>query len=121
MSKVEKGREPESTGRRWRQWKEPEAREALASWRRSGLSAGAFCAREGYSETRLRYWLERLDEPPRSRSSSVSFVPVALSDVRRVQQLEIERGGVVIRVREDLDVAHVARLVAALGAAEPPC
>ena len=33
----------------------------------------------------------------------------------------LERGGVVIRVREDLDVAHVARLVAALGAAEPPC
>jgi hypothetical protein len=27
----------------------------------------------------------------------------------------------VVRVREDLDVTHVARLVAALGAAEHPC
>lgn len=121
MSKVEKGREVPSTRRRWKQWKEAEAREALASWQRSGLSAAAFCAREGYSETRLRYWQDRLEAPPRSQSSSVSFVPVALGDVRRVQQMEIERGGVVVRVREDLDVAHVARLVAALAAAEQPC
>ena len=120
-SKVEKGQDRQSTGRRWKQWKEPEAREALASWRRSELSVAAFCAREGYSETRLRYWLERLDEPLRSRSSSVSFVPITLSEARRVHQIEIEHGGVVVRVREDLEVAHVARLVAALAAAEQSC
>jgi len=121
MRKVKKGLEPRSTGRRWKQWKEPEAREAVASWRRSGLSEAAFCAREGYSATRLRYWLERLDEPPRSRSSSVSFVPIALGDVRPVRQMEIVRAGVVLRVREDLDVTHVVRLVAALAVAEHPC
>jgi hypothetical protein len=121
MSKVEKSQKPVSSGRRWKQWKEPEARAALASWRRSGLSAAAFCGREGYSETRLRYWLERLGEAPGAHSSSVSFVPIALGDIRRANQIEIERGGVVLRVREDLDVAHVARLVAALAAAGQSC
>lgn len=121
MSKVEKNRKPLSSGRRWKQWKEPEARAALASWRRSGLSAAAFCTREGYSEARLRYWSERLGEAPRARSSSVSFVPIALGEIGRANQLEIERAGVVLRVREDLDVAHVARLVAALAAAGQSC
>lgn len=121
MSKVKKSGEAQSSGRRWKQWKEPEAREALASWRRSGLSAGAFCAREGYSETRLRYWSERLGEAGRSRSSWVSFVPVALGDIRRAHQIEIEHAGVVLRVREDLDVAQLARLVAALAAGERSC
>jgi hypothetical protein len=49
----------------------------------------------------------------------VSFVPIALGEMRRAAQIEIERGGVVLRVREDLDVSHVARLVAALAATEP--
>ncbi len=55
MSKSKKERESQATGRRWTQWKEPDARKALGAWRMSGLSAAAFCAREGYSETRLRY------------------------------------------------------------------
>jgi hypothetical protein len=121
MNKVKKVREPRSAGRRWKQWKESEAREAVASWRRSGLSAAEFCARAGHSATRLRYWLQRLDEPPQLGSTSVSFVPMAVHDVGPARQMEIERGGVVLRVREDLDVAYVARLVAALAVTEQPC
>ncbi len=121
MSKVEKGGESQQRVRGWRQWKESDAREALAQWRRSGLSAAAFCAREGYSQTRLRYWLERLGEQRGARATSVSFVPVAWENCGRGRQIEIERQGVVVRVREDLDVEHVARLVAALAAAERPC
>lgn len=64
MSKIKKGLKPLSLERRWKQWKEPETRAALASWRRSGLSAAAFCTRESYSETRLRYWSERVGEAP---------------------------------------------------------
>ena len=41
MSKSKKVRSGRSTGRWWTQWKEPEAREVLATWRRSGLSAAA--------------------------------------------------------------------------------
>jgi hypothetical protein len=121
MGKSKKGRSGPSSGRRWTQWKEPEAREVLASWRRSGLSAAAFCAREGCTTSRLRYWSERLPDAPRASSPSVSFLPIALGEMRRAGQLEIERGGVVLRVREDLDVTHVARLVAALAASEPSC
>lgn len=121
MSKVKEGGKRLAPGRRWKQWKESDARTALASWRRSGLSEAAFCAREGYSQTRLRYWSARLGEAPQSEPSPVSFVPVALDGIRNARQIEIERAGVVVRVREDLDVAHVARLVAALAAAEQPC
>jgi hypothetical protein len=121
MSKVKKSGKRLGPGRGWKQWKEPEARAALASWRHSGLSAAAFSARQGYSETRLRYWSERLGEAPQSESSPVSFVPIALNEIRNARQIEIERAGVVVRVREDLDVVHVARLVAVLAAAEQPC
>jgi hypothetical protein len=121
MSKVKKSRSGLSSGRRWTQWKEPEARAVLASWRRSGLSAAAFCAREGCTTARLRYWSERLPDAPRASPPSVSFVPIALGEMRRAGQIEIERGGVVLRVREDLDVTHVARLVAALAAPESSC
>lgn len=121
MSKVKKVVDPQASGRRWKQWKEPQARAAFAAWRRSGLSMSAFCAREGYSETRLRYWSERLGEPPRTHSPSVSFVPISVGDIGRANQIEIEHAGVVLRVREDLDVAHVARLVAALASAEQQC
>lgn len=93
----------------------------LASWRRSDLSAAAFCTREGYTVAGLRYWSERLKDAARASSPSVSFVPIALSEIRRAAQIEIERGGLVVRVREDLDVAHVARLVAAIAATEPLC
>ena len=118
MSRKTRNRGTQPGVRSWRQWKEPEAREALAAWRRSGLGAAAFCAREGYSQTRLRYWSERLSGESVRRSEAVSFVPVALERAHRGGHIEIERGGVVLRVREDLDVDHVARLVAALAASE---
>ena len=121
MSKVTKSHDSDGRVRGWKQWKEPEARRALMEWRRSGLSAAAFCAREGYSETRLRYWSARLAAPQAEPLPTVSFVPVALGATQRARYIEIERGGVVLRVREDLDVEQVARLVTALGAAGQTC
>jgi len=107
--------------RGWKQWKEPEARRAVSAWRVSGLSVAAFCAREGYSQTRLRYWSARLGDPQAEQSTTVKFVPVALGGARPAGHIEIERDGVVLRVREDLDVAHVARLFAALATAAQTC
>lgn len=121
MTVKKRKRGQQSTGRKWTQWKEPEAREVLAAWARSGLSASAFCAREGYSDSRLRYWSERLGMRPAARTPTVSFVPLALPESAAVRHIELERDGVVVRVREDLDVAHVARLAAALAAREPTC
>lgn len=121
MSKLRKVQGTRSSGRGWKQWKESEAREALASWRRSSLSAAAYCSREGYSVARLRYWSERLQDVAPPIPAPVSFVPIKVSDIRGARQLEIEHAGVVVRVREDLDVGHVARLVAALAAVETSC
>jgi hypothetical protein len=44
-----------------------------------------------------------------------------VGELGRSRQIEIERGGVLLRVREDLDAAVVARLVAALGRVEESC
>lgn len=121
MSKFTNGQKPHGQVGRWKRWKEPDARRALAELRRSGLSAAEFCAREGYSVTRLRYWTERLDVQGDERLPTVSFVPLTLGDTTDARHIEIERGGVVLRVREDLDVEHVARLVAALGAGRQIC
>lgn len=114
-----RGTQPRGGG--WKQWKEPEARRALSAWRVSGLSVAAFCAREGYSQTRLRYWSALLGDRQAERSTAVTFVPVSLGQARPAGHIEIERNGVVLRVREDLDVAHVARLFAALAAPAQTC
>lgn len=121
MSEVANRRGTRRRVRRWKQWKEPEARSALSAWRRSGLSAAAFCAREGYSEARLWYWRKRLGGQPAEQSPAVSFVRVPLEGAARGGQIEIECSGVVLRVRENLDAEHVARLVAALVAAGQTC
>lgn len=119
MSRIRK--QQESSGRRWTQWKEPEAREALAAWRRSGLSAAAFSASRGFSEARLWYWSRRMGVEAPKKEGAVSFVPVMLGEAGRARQIEIERSGVVLRVREDLGVEQIARLVAALAGVGTAC
>jgi len=103
--------------RGWQQWSEGEARGALRAHARSGLSAEDFAEREGYSTQRLRYWQKRL-----SVVDAVSFVPVELPVAAKATPtsmptrtpIEISCDGVVIRVREDLDAEHLARIVVAL-------
>lgn len=97
--------EPDGEGRR--QWTEKQGRAALDELARSGLSGAAFARSKGVSEKRLGYWRKRLAEP------AVEFVSVALPTVAAAQ-IEIQHGDVVLRVREDIDVEHVARLVGAL-------
>ena len=101
--------------RRWRQWSESEARKALAAWKRSGQSADAYARATGVSAKRLRYWTQRLAD-----AAPVRFVPVGpLPSPAGV--LEVTVRGVVLRVREDLTAEQLARVVAALAAALPPC
>lgn len=106
-----------ATPRRWRQWREPDARKALAAWKRSGLGLDAFARSVGVSPSRLRNWQRRLmdDEP------SVRFVPVAHLPAAPASVLEFTVRGVVLRAREDLAEDRLARIVAALVAALPPC
>jgi hypothetical protein len=54
------------------------------------------------------YWRRRLGPP------APTFVAVPVVDAGTARQVEIVADGVVVRVREDLDVDHVARLAVAL-------
>lgn len=97
-------------GRGWQQWTEQQARAALEELAASGESAASFGRRTGFSRARIAYWRKRLGEvPPPPR-----FVPIALPAATSAA-IEIAAGGVVVRVREEHDVEHVARLVEAIG------
>jgi|SRR5688572_12606057 hypothetical protein len=95
----------------WRQWKEDEARTALAELAASGETLVAFSRRTGVSLARLAYWRKRVPLPD---TTPTGFVAVDLAGVS-ARQLEIVALGVVVRVREDLDADQVAQLVEAIG------
>jgi hypothetical protein len=103
------------TKRRWKQWSEVEARAALDEWQESGASALKFAQSKGFSAKRLHYWQKRLGS-----ADELAFVQV-VAPTRGDARIEIEHRGVVLRVREALDVEHLARIVAALSRGGPSC
>jgi hypothetical protein len=115
------------SGRGWKQWTDSEARAALVEWKQSGLSAEAFARSRGFSSMRLAYWAKRL--PARAAHGGGEPVKFVAIDVPRsapavgapMHQIEIECAGIRLRVREELDVEHVARLVAALAGVGRAC
>lgn len=100
--------------RRWKQWTETEARAALDEWRASGLSAHAFARQRGVSSKRLAYWRRPLTTEP------IAFVPV-VAPSRVEARIEIERAGVVVRVREAIAPELLATIVGALARVEASC
>ena len=105
--------------RHWHQWREEDARAALAEHAKSGQSMTRFARDRGVSLRRLMYWRKRLSDG----GSSPNFVAVALSPSTSMRApaalIEIVADGVAVRVREDLDVEHLARIVAAVGRRPP--
>ena len=93
---------------RRRRWTEEQGRAAIGGLARSGMSVNGFARREGISRTRLVYWKKRL-----GASDTPAFVALPLPTPRQ-RQIEIAHGEVVLRVREDFDVEHLARIVHAL-------
>ena len=90
----------------------------FAAWRRSGLTALAFCRSRSINTSSFYRWrniLERLD-PPESKPSPafvpLRVVPESLVDVTLTN-------GVQLRIPLAADAAQVARLARALGA--EPC
>lgn len=102
----------------WRQWREAEARAVLAEFAASGASLAAFARQRGVAVKRLSYWRQRL-----ASSARVDFVPVAIAPPGPPAEafVEITVRGVVLRARTDVEAARLARLVAALASALPPC
>jgi hypothetical protein len=101
--------------RRWRQWREADARGALAEWETSGMGLDEFARSKGVSPSRLRNWKRRLDP-----SEPVRFVSVARTNAPAAT-IEIEVRGVVLRARQDVDEEHLCRIVSALAARLGPC
>lgn len=104
-----------SPKRRWKQWSEAEARAALSEWKKSGASASEFARHKSVSVKRLHYWKKRL-----AQLDGVAFVPVVMPS-RADTRIEIERAGIVVRVREGLDGEHLARILAALAGMATRC
>jgi hypothetical protein len=103
----------EHAERRWHHWTEDEARGVLRELGASGESVAGFCRRTGVSRQRLSYWRKRISRPEKPRTTD--FVAVDLTGVTGSRWVELVAGAVVLRVREDLDVEQVARLVEAIG------
>lgn len=64
-------------------WREGDAREVIATWRRSGESRTQFCRRHGISVARLSRWVARLEGRPKT----AAFYPVQVTPVA------VARGG----------------------------
>jgi transposase-like protein len=114
------GRSKTADGRRrWRQWTEAEARAALAELAQSGESLASFAHGRGVGPNRLRYWRKRL-----GTALIPSFVQVRVPAARTRSEsarIEIVVDDVVVRVREDIEVARLVTIVHALAGREPAC
>jgi len=75
------------------------------------MSVAAFVRSKGVSTQRIAYWKRRL-----AQTGPTAFVAVPLPARAAGERahIEIAADGVAVRVREDIDVEHLARIVAAL-------
>jgi len=109
-----KGSKAAGGQRHWRQWTEEQARSALDEFAASGESAAGYARRTGVSTRRLAYWKGRLAEAGPTTFVAVALPTSAQPAVPALPHIEIDSDGVTVRVREDLDVEHLARIVDAL-------
>jgi transposase-like protein len=91
--------------RGWRQWTEQDAREALGELARTGESVAEFARRRGVSGERVRYWRKRLTD------GAPAFVAIPVGSDRHGPRIEITTPAVTLRVREDVDLEHLAALI----------
>lgn len=108
--------------RRWQHWTEEQARVVLDELAQSGLSVAKFAGTKGVSTNRIAYWRKRLAE-----SVPMSFVAVPPATPSRAQVptspgIEIVVwDGATVRVREDIDVERLARIVEAVARRSRGC
>ena len=97
-------------------------RQRLQRFQRSGLTAVAFCAKEGVSPPSFYAWRRRLRLPPAEQADrptpapleTARLVPVRLLAAPAPVELVLP-GGAVLRLAPGCDLAFVRDLVATLG------
>jgi transposase-like protein len=77
--------EAKEAGRRWHQWREEDARSALAEHAQSGKSLSRFARERGISLRRLMYWRKRLSETAAPEFVAVAVPPTRLSEDSRIE------------------------------------
>ena len=88
----------------------------VGRWRRSGLVAAEFAAREDLSVTSLRWWSSALRRDTRALHGSVAIEPIEIAVGGATgNAVEVAIGGAVVRCPIGTDVSYVAALVRALG------
>jgi transposase-like protein len=92
--------------RRCRRWTEQDARGALGEMARTGESVAEFARRRGVSGERVRYWRKRMAE-----QGVPAFVAIPAGIDREGPRIEITTAAVTLRVREDVDMEHLAALI----------
>lgn len=101
--------------------KEQQWRRRIRSWRTSGLSVRAFCARHGLAQPSFYAWRRELQ---RRDAEEPAFVPVrvVLDDgSARTSSVDVVlRGGRTLRVGPGFDAATLRQVVAVLEEG-PPC
>jgi transposase len=97
-------------------------RQRLLRFERSGLSAVAFCAKEGVSTATFYAWRQRLRHLPADQAAEVAgpadeairLVPVRLLPAAAPVEVVLP-GGLVLRLTPGCDLDFVRLLVGALG------
>lgn len=104
----------QTTKMRAERWSRERACAALAEWRASGLSIAAFARNIGVHPQRLRNWVTRLRAP--SGAPTAEFVEIQRGPAHRADAaIEIMLpSGVVLRVRETVDVEALRRITGVL-------
>lgn len=95
-------------------------RETVARWKRSGLSAKEFAAREGVSARTLSWWSSAMRRGTRAErgmpETAMTPIEIALPTRAATQHAEIAVAGAVVRVEIGADLDYVCELVRRLAA-----
>jgi hypothetical protein len=105
-----------STGIPLGRWREAEARQVLALWRESGLSASAFTLANGLANPqRLCWWSKRLKKREATALAPLTFIPAAVTSAAAATVVRLP-GDVVLELADVTAVptSWVAALAAEL-------
>ena len=83
-------------------WKADEARDALSAWRKSGQPLAVYARRLGVSDTRLRWWRNRLGEwSGAAEPTEARLVPAVVTNMAATAAVMVHMpGGVTLEVAD---------------------